>query len=51
MNIEVSRRHFLKLAGAGAAGSAVGALGFDDAEAMVAEHVRGMEARQNHRDP
>jgi formate dehydrogenase major subunit len=40
MNIEVSRRHFLKLAGAGAAGSAVGALGFDDAEAMVAEHVR-----------
>ena len=40
MNIEVSRRHFLKLAGAGAAGSAVGALGFDEAEAMVAEHVR-----------
>jgi len=40
MNIEVSRRHFLKLAGAGAAGSAVGALGFESAEAMVAEHVR-----------
>lgn len=40
MNIEVSRRHFLKLAGAGAAGSAVGALGFEDAEAMVAAHVR-----------
>lgn len=40
MNIEVSRRHFLKLAGAGAAGSAVGALGFEDAEAAVAEHVR-----------
>lgn len=40
MNIEISRRHFIKLAGAGAAGSAVGALGFEDAEAMVAEHVR-----------
>lgn len=40
MNIEVSRRHFLKLAGAGAAGSALGALGFEDAEAAVAEHVR-----------
>lgn len=40
MNIEVSRRNFLKLAGAGAAGSAMGALGFEDAEAAVAEHVR-----------
>src|SRR5690606_18495628 len=40
MNIEVSRRHFLKLAGAGAAGSALGALGFEDAEAAVAAHVR-----------
>jgi formate dehydrogenase major subunit len=40
MNVEVSRRHFLKLAGAGAAGSAVSALGFEDAEAMVAAHVR-----------
>lgn len=40
MNIDVSRRSFLKLAGAGAAGSAVGALGFGDAEAMVAAHVR-----------
>src|SRR5581483_8038843 len=40
MNIEVSRRHFMKLAGAGAAGSAIGALGFGDAEAMVAAHVR-----------
>jgi formate dehydrogenase major subunit len=40
MNVEVSRRHFLKLAGAGAAGSAVVALGFEDAEAAVAAHVR-----------
>jgi formate dehydrogenase major subunit len=40
MNIEVSRRHFLKLAGAGAAGSAIAALGFGEAEAFVASHVR-----------
>jgi formate dehydrogenase major subunit len=40
MNIEVSRRQFMKLAGAGVAGSALGALGFGDAEAMVAAHVR-----------
>jgi formate dehydrogenase major subunit len=40
MNIEVSRRHFMKLAGAGAAGSAIAAFGFGDAEAQVAAHVR-----------
>jgi formate dehydrogenase major subunit len=40
MNIEVSRRHFLQLAGAGAAGSAVAALGFGEAEAQVAAHVK-----------
>ena len=40
MNIEVSRRHFMKLAGAGVAGSAVAALGFGEAEAQVAAHVR-----------
>jgi len=40
MNIEVSRRHFMKLAGAGAAGSAVAALGFGEAEALVAAHVK-----------
>ncbi len=33
MNIEVSRRHFMKLAGAGVAGSAIAALGFGEAEA------------------
>jgi formate dehydrogenase major subunit len=40
MNIEVSRRRFMALAGAGAAGSAMTALGFADAEAQVAAHVR-----------
>jgi formate dehydrogenase major subunit len=40
MNIEVSRRHFMKLAGAGVAGSAIAAFGFGDAEAQVAAHVR-----------
>ena len=40
MNIEVSRRHFMKMAGTGVAGSAIGAFGFGDAEAMVAAHVR-----------
>jgi formate dehydrogenase major subunit len=40
MNLEVSRRHFLKAAGTGVAGTALGAFGFSAAEAMVAEHVR-----------
>jgi formate dehydrogenase major subunit len=40
MNIEVSRRHFIRLAGAGVAGSAITALGFGEAEAFVAAHVR-----------
>ena len=40
MNIEVSRRHFMQLAGAGAAGSAMGALGFAEAEAQVAELIK-----------
>ena len=40
MNIEVSRRHFMRLAGAGVAGSAIAALGFGEAEADVAAHVR-----------
>src|SRR3954451_9744901 len=40
MNIEVSRRHFMKLAGAGAAGAAIAAFGFGEAEAQVAAHVR-----------
>jgi formate dehydrogenase major subunit len=40
MNIEVSRRHFMKLAGAGMAGSAITAFGFGEAEAQVAAHVK-----------
>ena len=40
MNSEVSRRHFLKAAGTGVAGTALGAFGFSAAEAMVAAHVR-----------
>ena len=40
MNMEVSRRHFLKLGGAATAGTAIAALGFGEAEAQVAAHVR-----------
>jgi formate dehydrogenase major subunit len=46
MNIEVSRRHFMKLAGAGAAGSAVAAFGFGEAEAQLAAHVRPFKLAQ-----
>ena len=40
MTLDVSRRQFMKWAGAGAAGTAIGSLGFTAAEAMVATHVR-----------
>ena len=40
MNIEISRRHFMKLAGAGVAASAVTAFGFGEAEAQLAAYVR-----------
>lgn len=40
MNLEVSRRSLLRAAGAGAAGTALAALGFGEAEAAVAAHVR-----------
>lgn len=40
MNLDVSRRSFLKMAGTGVAGSALGAFGFTAAEAMTAAHVR-----------
>jgi len=46
MNIEVSRRHFMKLAGAGAAGSTLTALGFGEAEAHLAAHVRPFRLAQ-----
>lgn len=40
MTVELSRRSFLKLAGAGAAASTLGAMGFGAAEAATAAHVR-----------
>jgi formate dehydrogenase major subunit len=46
MNFEVSRRHFLKMTGTGVAGSALGAFGFTEAEAMVAAHVRPFKLAQ-----
>jgi formate dehydrogenase major subunit len=43
MNMEVSRRGLLAAAGVGAAGTALGALGFGAAEAAVAAHVRAFK--------
>jgi len=40
MNIEISRRAFLQAAGAGAAGTALGAFGFGDIEAAYAAAIR-----------
>ena len=40
MNIEVSRRHFMKLTGAGVAGTAIGAFGFGEAEQALAQAIR-----------
>lgn len=40
MNMELSRRSFLKAAGVGAAGTTLGAMGFGAAEAAVMAHVR-----------
>lgn len=40
MNINLSRRGFLKLAGASASATVVGAMGFSEAEAAEAAHVR-----------
>lgn len=40
MNIDLSRRGFLRLAGAGVAATSLGAMGFGEAEAAVAAHVR-----------
>lgn len=40
MNIDLSRRSFLKLAGAGVAATSLGSLGFGEAEAAEAAHVR-----------
>lgn len=43
MNIDLSRRGFLKLAGASVAATSLGALGFGDAEAAEAAHVRAFK--------
>jgi formate dehydrogenase major subunit len=43
MNIQVSRRGLLKGAGAAAAGTSLAAMGFSEAEAAVAAHVRPMK--------
>ncbi|VDC31504.1 Formate dehydrogenase-O major subunit precursor [Pseudogemmobacter humi] len=40
MNIDLSRRGFMKLAGAGVATTSLGAMGFHEAEAAEAAHVR-----------
>ncbi|SFB33306.1 formate dehydrogenase major subunit [Rhizobium sp. NFR07] len=40
MNMDLSRRGFLKLAGAGVAATSMGALGFGEAEAAEIAHVR-----------
>jgi formate dehydrogenase major subunit len=40
INFRLSRRGFLKLTGSGAAATALGAMGFGEAEAHVAAHVR-----------
>lgn len=43
MNIDLSRRGFIKLAGAGVAATSLGALGFGDAEAAEQAHVRAFK--------
>lgn len=43
MTIDLSRRSFLKLAGAGVGATALGAMGFGEAEAAVTAHVRSFK--------
>jgi formate dehydrogenase major subunit len=43
MNFEVSRRHFMRMAGTGVAGSALGAFGFTEAEARTAAYVKSFK--------
>lgn len=43
MNIDLSRRGFLRLAGAGVAATSLGAMGFGDAEAAEQAHVRAFK--------
>lgn len=46
MNIDLSRRSFLKLAGAGVAATSLGAMGFGGAEAAELAHVREFKLTQ-----
>ncbi len=46
MNIDLSRRGFLKLAGAGVAATSLGAMGFGGAEAAELAHVREFKLTQ-----
>ncbi|WCR09595.1 twin-arginine translocation signal domain-containing protein [Paracoccus stylophorae] len=43
MNIDLTRRSFLRLAGAGVAATSLGAMGFGEAEAAEAAHVRAFK--------
>jgi formate dehydrogenase major subunit len=43
MNVDLSRRGFLRLAGAGVAATSLGAMGFGDAEAAEQAHVRAFK--------
>jgi formate dehydrogenase major subunit len=43
MNMQVSRRQFIKLTGAGLAGSAIGSFGFGGLEEAVAQAVRSFK--------
>lgn len=43
MTVDISRRGFLKVAGAGVAATSLGAMGFGAAEAAVAAHVRPLK--------
>jgi formate dehydrogenase major subunit len=43
VNIDLSRRSFLRLAGAGVAATSLGAMGFGEAEAAEAAHVRAFK--------
>jgi len=46
MNMELSRRRFLQVAGAGVAGTTIGALGFGDAEVAHAASIRPFKLAQ-----
>ena len=43
MNVDLSRRGFLKLTGAGVAATSLGAMGFGEAEAAEVAHVRAFK--------